>query len=67
MESSGGVFDVAVLRARYEELETEMARPDLWDDREKAEKVSREKSALEEELALYDRLESNLEDIGVLL
>jgi len=44
-----------------------MARPDLWDDREKAENVSREKSSLEDELALYDRLETNLDDLGVLL
>jgi peptide chain release factor 2 len=55
------------MRARFDELETEMARPDLWDDRENAEKVSREKSALEAELQLYDRLESSIDDIEVLL
>jgi peptide chain release factor 2 len=55
------------MRARFEELETETGRPDLWDDRENAEKVSREKSALEAELGLYDRLESSLDDVQVLL
>jgi len=55
------------MRARFEELETETGRPDLWDDRENAEKVSREKSALEAELGLYDRLESSLDDVEVLL
>ena len=35
--SSGGVFDLTGLRARLEELNAEMSRPDLWDDREKAE------------------------------
>ncbi len=44
-----------------------MARPDLWDDHAVAQKVAREKSAVEDELALYDRLESVLDDIEVLL
>ena len=35
--SSGGAFDVAGLRAQLEELEIEMARPDLWDDRDAAQ------------------------------
>ena len=65
--SFGGVFDLTGLRRRYEELETQMARPDLWDDREKAEAISRDKSALEAELQLYDRLESSIDDAMVLL
>ena len=44
-----------------------MSRPDLWDDREKAERVSRAKSSLDSELRLYDGLESALEDAAVLL
>jgi peptide chain release factor 2 len=58
---------LAGLNARVEALEIEMGRPDLWDDRERAEKVSKEKSALEGELALHARLQSALEDAGVLL
>ena len=65
--SFGGVFDLTGLRHRHEELETQMARPDLWDDREKAEAISRDKSALEAELQIYDRLESSIDDAGVLL
>lgn len=67
LTSSGGVFDVASLRAQLEELDVEMARPDLWDDPEKAQEVGRKKNAVEDELALYDRVESGLDDAEVLL
>jgi peptide chain release factor 2 len=65
--SSGGVFDVNGLRAQLEELEIEMARPDLWDDREAAQNIGRQKNAVEQELALHDRVENGLDDAGVLL
>ena len=65
--SSGGVFDVAGLRAQLEELEVEMARPDLWDDRDAAQNVGRQKNAVERELALHDRVETGLDDAEVLL
>ena len=44
-----------------------MARPDLWDDREAAEKTSREKTSLEREIQLYDELETALDDAATLL
>jgi peptide chain release factor 2 len=65
--SSGGVFDLAALRARLEALEVESARPDLWDDRENAQRVNREKNAVEHEVALYDALDRNLEEAETLL
>jgi len=65
--SSGGVFDVAGLRAQLGELDSEMARPDLWDDPEAAQSVGRKKNAVEAELRLHDRLESGLEDVDVSL
>jgi peptide chain release factor 2 len=65
--SSGGVFDLDGLRTRSRELSEATARPDLWEDREAAERLTREKNALERELALYDRLEEALEDAEVLL
>ncbi len=67
LASFGGGFDLDGLRARYEELESEMARPDLWDDRENAEKVSRDKNLLERELDFYSKLNSSIEDAAVLL
>ena len=44
-----------------------MSRPDLWDDRERAEKTSRAKTSLERELALFDELEAALDDAATLL
>jgi peptide chain release factor 2 len=65
--SSGGVFDLDALRSRLADLETETARPDLWNDRENAERVSREKNSIEGEVALYDRLDGALEEVETLL
>jgi len=65
--SSGGVFDLDGLKARLEELEGEIARPDLWNDRARAEKVTRRKNSLERELALYEGLATALDDAEVLL
>jgi peptide chain release factor 2 len=67
LASSGGVFDVDSLRDKLVTLEEESARPDLWDDREAAERVLRDKSRLEREVALFDDLEASLEDAEVLL
>jgi peptide chain release factor 2 len=52
---------------RLDELDLELARPDLWDDREKAEKTSREKTSLEKELNVIDGVESALDDAATLL
>lgn len=65
--NSGGVFDVVGLRRQLEELDSEMARPDLWNDQEAAQAVGRRKNAVERELSLYDRVETVLDDAEVLL
>ncbi len=44
-----------------------MGRPDLWDDQERAQKVAREKSAIEDELGLHGRIEEALDDAEVLI
>jgi peptide chain release factor 2 len=65
--SSGGVFDVAGLRARLNQLEADSAAPDLWDDRERAERILREKGNVERQLGIFDAAAAQLEDAGVLL
>ncbi|MFO0689271.1 MAG: peptide chain release factor 2 [Myxococcota bacterium] len=62
-----GVFDVSALRAQKEELEVAMARPDLWNDPAVAQDLGRRKTAVERELALYDRVEKGIEDADILL
>ncbi len=66
-KSSGGVFDEAGLRRRLTALEGEAARPDLWHDRERAERVLREKRGVERSLAFLGQLESSVSDADVLL
>jgi peptide chain release factor 2 len=48
-------------------LEEASGQPDLWNDRERAEQVLREKRQVERELELFDGLAGALEDAGVLL
>lgn len=66
-KSFGGVFDVDSLKARRDELQIETSDPELWSDRERAERVSREKTAVDREFELYTRLETALEDSEILL
>jgi peptide chain release factor 2 len=65
--SSGGGFDVDSLIARREELEIETADPELWNDRSRAERATREKNAVDREISLYERIESSLDDAAVWL
>ncbi len=65
--SSGGAFDEAGLRKRLDELDQQAARPDLWDDRERAEELLREKRRVERELGRLDGLNTAIEDAEVLL
>jgi peptide chain release factor 2 len=60
--SSGGVFDLAQLRERIAELERQSSDPDLWNDRERAEQLLREKRGAEREVARYDALIGALDD-----
>jgi peptide chain release factor 2 len=48
------------------QLETEASRPDLWDDPDLARKVNGELAACTEDLELFDRLSSRLEDAETL-
>ena len=65
--SSGGVFDVAGLRGRLNELDADSAAPDLWNDRERAERILREKGGIERQLGLFDAAATQLDDAAVLI
>ncbi len=66
LEETSGYLRVAELRARRPQLETELARPDLWDDAEEAQKVQREFAELSDDLELYDSLHSRVADLATL-
>ncbi len=57
---------VGELRARLPQLETEMGRPDLWDDAERARKVQTEFTSVKDDLDLYDHLAGDIDDIETL-
>jgi peptide chain release factor 2 len=65
--SSGGIFDVDGKRARVAELDQKASDPELWNDRERAELLLREKRRLEREVAFFDETQTLLSDLGVLL
>lgn len=57
---------VSHLRHRRPQLETELGRPDLWDDAAAAQTLQREFSELSEDLQLFDSLESRVDDLATL-
>ena len=54
------------LRARRPQLETELGRPDLWDDQESAQAIQREFAAVDDDIQLYDTFASRLDDVVTL-
>ncbi|MEX2658332.1 MAG: peptide chain release factor 2 [Acidimicrobiales bacterium] len=57
---------VDAARERVVELEVEASRPDLWDDQDKARKVTGELSTLQGDLATHEGLEVQLSDVVTL-
>ncbi len=55
------------LRRRRPQLETEMSRPDLWDDADRARQVQTELSSVTDDLEVFDRLSDRLGDAEVAL
>jgi len=58
--------NVAESRNRLVELESEMQRPDLWDDAESAKRVNTEYANIKDDLDTFDGLASKLDDADVL-
>jgi peptide chain release factor 2 len=54
------------LRARRPQLEAEASRPDLWDDPDKARRVTGELSAVTDDLEQHERLAGRLDDADTL-
>ncbi len=53
-------------RDRIVELESEMQRPDLWDDAESAKRVNTEYADIKDDLDTFDGLTGKLDDVDVL-
>ena len=59
---SGGLFDIERKRARVELIERESVQPGFWEDQKRAQQLSKEKSGLELELALFAKERARLDD-----
>jgi peptide chain release factor 2 len=66
LEETAGYLRVDDLRARRPQLETELARPDLWDDASAAQALQREFAELSDDLDLYDDLHERVSDVATL-
>src|SRR5262245_15451554 len=65
--SCGGVFDLDTKRSQLRDLEAKTADPELWNQRELAEKLLKQKRELEREVEVFDQLAGRLSDAEVLL
>jgi peptide chain release factor 2 len=64
---SGGIFDVAGLKARAAELDQISADEALWQNAERAQTVLRERSIVQDRLARFTKLTEGVEEIRVYL
>jgi len=51
---------------RFAQLESEMQRPDLWEDQARAKDINAAYAAVRDDLAAYQRLAGQMEDVEVL-
>ena len=62
----GGIFDFEGRRERLEEVERELADATVWEDRRKAESLSKERAELTEIVAVLSELQGGLDEFGEL-
>jgi peptide chain release factor 2 len=64
---SGGVFDVAALEARANELLEQSSKPTFWDNPEAAQAILKEQDRIKDQRAGYERLRRTLEEARLFL
>ncbi|MFA4845343.1 MAG: peptide chain release factor 2 [Patescibacteria group bacterium] len=67
LDSTWGYFDLDQVATQVKSLEFEMSGADFWQDRENAQKVSREAADLRDELATWQSLRSNVSELAELV
>ena len=60
------IFDLAGNRNKLEELSCKSASEDIWEDRERAEEILRNKKRLEEKVGALEQMRQLEEDLGAL-
>jgi peptide chain release factor 2 len=66
LSEAEGYLGLDELRARRPQLEAEASRPDLWDDADRAKRVTGELAAVTGDIEQYERLASQLDDAETL-
>jgi peptide chain release factor 2 len=66
LDEAAQYLKVDELRARQPQLEAEASRPDLWDDPDKARRVTSELVAVNDDLAAFEALSGRLDDAETL-
>ena len=66
LDEARSYLRIEELEARRPQLETELARPDLWDDQEAAQKVQREFASASDDMSTYESLAEAIEDAATL-
>jgi len=66
VEEAHGYLKIDDTRARLEELEVEVQKPDLWDDQDRAKQVNAAYAAARDDVATYTKLDADLDDVEVL-
>jgi peptide chain release factor 2 len=67
LKPSGGVFDLAKLTAREQELLAQAAKPDFWERPDAAQAALREQDRIKSQLAGHERLNKALEEARLFL
>ena len=65
--SFGGLFDIEAKQERLEEVNLELENPELWNDPERATKISKEKSQLDNVIGVITALDDKLEDAKAMI
>ncbi len=63
----GGIFDVSSKRKRLEEIESMMARPDFWDNREESQKTMEEEASLRKQIEPILKAQRQLDDFEAMV
>lgn len=63
----GGIFDIDSKIERLEEVNLELENPELWNDPERATKISKEKAMLDNIVGVIGELNDKLEDAKAIL
>lgn len=65
--SFGGIFDIDSKIERLEELNLELENPELWNDPDRATKISKEKAQLDNIVGVITALDNKLDDARAML